>query len=122
MRVYPRVCCSLFPQRKESGGRKKQDQSKAIEDQHGQTYTRHHWTQATDATPVMFVTTTKLNIFSHFAATDHSPDLVQKLVLKSHMSGVVLKVHVVGFIADVIECNQFVLFWFIKLICWIEGL
>ncbi|ROL40699.1 Misshapen-like kinase 1 [Anabarilius grahami] len=68
-------------QRKESGGRKKQDQLKAIEDQHGQTYTHHHWTQATDATPVMFVNATDDQIFSHFAATDHSPDLIQKLIL-----------------------------------------
>lgn len=111
--------CVLFiiPSEERERGEKKQDQSKAIEDQRGQTsHTPHHWTRATDATSVMFVNATGDQILSHFTATDHSPDL-QKLV-----SGVDLKVHVVGFIADVIECNQFVLFWFIKLICWIEGL
>lgn len=44
------------------GGKRKQDQSKAIEDQYVQTYTHHHWTQATDATPVMFVNATDEHI------------------------------------------------------------
>lgn len=76
----PRVCCSLFPQRKECGGAGEKRQDQSIEDQNDQTYINHHWTQATDATPVMFVNATdeQLNIlvFRQQLTT------VQKLVLK----------------------------------------
>lgn len=64
MRVYPRVLF-IIPSEERERGEKKQDQLKAIEDQHGQTYTHHHWTQATDATPVMFVNATDDQI-EHF--------------------------------------------------------
>lgn len=59
--------CVLFiipsEEREREGGRENKTSRKLLRtDQYVQTYTHHHWTRATDATPLMFVNATDKHI------------------------------------------------------------